>query len=54
MNGNGRGEGWIWIDGEVGKGYVKEDFQRVFKRYMTKAEVEDLRVRSERWMAAGA
>ena len=37
----------MWIQGVVAKGYMREDFEEVFGRYITKVDVEEVRGKSE-------
>ncbi len=37
----------MWIQGAVAKGYMKEDFEEVFGRYVTKTDVEEVKGKKE-------
>jgi hypothetical protein len=36
----------LWIDGTSAKGYTKEDFDSIFRRYITRSDIEELRLRN--------
>ena len=38
----------LWIQGVIAKGYLREDFEEVFGRYITKADVEEAMGKEER------